>query len=271
MKTPKKTVRRTFRDALVALAAAAVVLAGTGTDGQKGFSQDGAPKDPARMEAERERLRREFDAAQARIVDAYIAEQPPGAARADVNLLIGTLYEMGKLGAGDPDRVRAAKYYEAAAAMGSGNALCALGSLYASGAESPDGRIAADAEKSRDYFRRAADAGSVRALVELGMIYADGKNVDPDSKRALEYFMQAAKHGDPDALDRLEPVMRKAREWEAAKPGREGKAGFPTSKEAIIDKELIDRYIDVNFNLQKQMSSIFVELGRRLMAASKKR
>lgn len=228
-------------------------------------AQEGG-RDEARLAAERERLRREMDVAQERVVRAYVAEQSPGAS-AEVNLIIGTLYEMGRLG--DYDPVRAASYYEAAAQMGSENALCALGSLYAAGAESPSGKIPRDPVKSREFFVRAAEAGSVRALVELGAIYADGKNVDPDSKIALDYFTRAAKHGDPDALDRLEPVMRKAREWEEAKPGR--KAGFPTSKEEIIDKALLDRYIDINFNLQKRMSAIYVDLSRRFLVESKKK
>lgn len=224
--------------------------------------------DDERLRAESERIRREMDASQERVIRAYVAEQPEGRARADINLIIGTLYEVGQFGEADP--VRAVGYYEDAAAMGSGNAMCALGILYDTGARTPSGVIERDVRRSREYLERAVEAGSVRALVELGVIYADGKNVDPDSKVALEYFVRAAEHGDPDALDRLEPVMRKAREWEDARPERKGKSGFPTSKEEVIVKERIDRYIDETFNLQKQMSATLVELNKRFRAAARR-
>lgn len=258
MNSGRQAIRNLFCALLVILLGLAAPLASRGGE-----------RDEARIAAERERILRELDATQERIIKGYVAEQEPGPSRADVNLIVGTLYEMGKFGDGEPDPVRAASYYEAAAAMGSENALCALGHLYAAGAESPSGTIRRDPEKAMQFFERAAEVGSVRALVELGIIYADGKNVDPDPKLALDYFTRAAKHGDPDALDRLEPVMRKAREWEDARPGR--KAGFPTSKDEIIDKALLDANIDMNYNLQMRLSEVFVELNKRIMMESRRK
>ncbi len=224
--------------------------------------------DEDRRNAELERIKQDIAAAQERIVREYAAEQPPGRQRADVLLIIGTLYEIGQLG--DPDCVRAAEYYRGAAAEGSNDAVCALAHLYDIGGASATGEIRRDPQQARAMYEQAAAAGSVRAMVELGVMHADGRNIDPDAKKALEYFLEAAKWGDATALDRLEPVMRKAKEWEEARPERKGKAGFPTSQEEIIDKELVERFIDVAFNQQKLASSVYVEISRRLMAAMKR-
>jgi TPR repeat protein len=224
--------------------------------------------DEAERKAELARIQKELAATQERLVREYIAEQPPGARRADVNLIIGTLYEIGQFG--EPDSVRAAEYYRAAAEEGSPDAVCALAHMYDVGGTSATGEVPRDPARARALYERAAGAGSVRAMVELGTMYADGRNIDPDPKKALEYFLEAAKWGDATALDRLKPVMLKAREWEDAKPDRKGKAGFPTSQEGLIDKEKVEQFIDVSFNQQKLASAVYVEISRRMMAAMKR-
>lgn len=225
--------------------------------------------DEATRNAERERIRNEIAVAQQQIVDAYVAEQLPGPGRAEVLFVVGVLYEIGRLG--DPDPVRATAYYEDAADMGHADALCALAHALDVGAKNGTEEIRRDPVRSRELFEEAAERGSVRAMTELGIMYADGRNIDPDSKKALEYFTEAAKWGDATALERLEPVMRKAREWEDAKPERKGKAGFPTNRDDIIDVAKVERAIDVEFNRQKLASAIYVELGKRLMTVMKKK
>ena len=232
-----------------------------------------APGAAAMDEAERqaklaqlERIQKEMMAVYDRETRSYVDEH--GSGKRDVALVVGTLYEMGRIG--EPDPVRAAKYYAEAAELGSSDAACALGMIYYNGAESDSGAIPRDPAAAMKHFESAAEDGSVRAMVELGLIYADGKNVDPDSKKALEYFREAAAYADATALDRLKPVMAKAKQWEEAKPGRKGKAGFPTHQDEIIDKVKVQRFIDHNFMLQQLASSTYVELSKRFAAATKK-
>ncbi|MCC8165818.1 MAG: sel1 repeat family protein [Planctomycetes bacterium] len=218
--------------------------------------------DPA---AQRELIRRQMEAVTDRVVRQYLVDLPEGLARPDVLVIIGALYEMGRLGEANP--VRAEELYLEAAKLDSVEAACSLGNLYQHGAESLYGVIPKDPERSREWYRYAAERGSVKAMVELGAIYTDGQDIDPDAKLGLKYYLDAAKYANPTALDRLEPVMRKAREWEEARPGRD--AGFPTSKEEIIDEAFVQEFIDVNFYLEQVASKVFVELSRRIAAELK--
>lgn len=224
--------------------------------------------DEAEIERQRLRLQKEFDAMAERIADKYIDEQDTNL-RPDVTAIVGGLFEAGLIGGG-PDPVLAVRYYETAAREGSIEAECALATVYNVGAETDSGTVKRDTARAIEHFETAVAGGSVRAMLELGFIYAEGKNVDPDSKRALSYFVEAAKRGDETALQRLEPVMRKAREWEEAKPDRKGKAGFPTGKETMIQKPLMDEAVDRAMNMEKLASSVYVELSRRIGAEMKK-
>lgn len=216
-----------------------------------------------RLEQERLRVRNELSAVYRRVADAYIAEQPAGDERARVTLVIGALYETGQMGA-DPDPVLAARYYEHASRAGLFEATAALAGIYNTGAESASGTIPRDPARARQLYETAAAAGSVPAMLALGFIYADGMNIEPDPDRALGYFVQAAERGDATALDRLAPVMERARQWEEAKPGRKGKAGFPTSREELLKPKLIQDFIDRTFDLDRFASRTFVEINKRI-------
>ncbi len=213
-----------------------------------------------------ERIRREMDANIDKVMRAYLMEQPEGRMRADVGAILGAFQELGRFSS--PDARRALEYYRAAARLGSAEADCALGNFYQNGVDDERGKIERKPALARECYERAAAGGSVRAMLELGAIYAEGKDVGPDSKKALGYFMSAAKRANEAALARLEPVMAKAREWEAAHPGKP--AGFPTSRENIIDPKLVQEFIDVNFEMEKLASHVYVELSKRLAAAMKK-
>ncbi len=216
-------------------------------------------------EAQREIVRRRMEAVTDRVVRQYLFDLPEGMERPDVLVIIGALYEMGRLGEANP--VRAEELYIEAAKLNSVEAACSLGNLYQHGADSVFGVIPRDPARSREWYRHVAERGSVKAMVELGAIYTDGQDVDPDPKLGLKYYLDAAKYANATALDRLEPVMRKAREWEEARPGRD--AGFPTRKEEIIDDALVQEFIDVNFYLEQVASQVYVELSRRIAAELK--
>lgn len=211
-----------------------------------------------------ERLRQHMEGLVHANARALIDEQASDREKADVALVIGAFLLMGRMGEADP--IGAMDFFQRASELGSAEADTALANLYNAGAESPSGSIPRDPKLSLSYYEMAAAGGSVAALLQLGDIYAEGRNVDPDSKKALGYYMEAAKRGDKEALSRLEPVMRNAREWEAAKPGR--KANFPTSAEAIVDKRLAKEAEDRNAAIDRLASRIYVELNKRVAASS---
>lgn len=212
-----------------------------------------------------DRIRRELDNINRRVVQEYINEQATDAERSLVALVVGGMYESGKMGDSDP--VRAADFYRQAAALGSPEAQFALGMIYNHGIKTVSGEIKRDPVKARGYFETAAAGGVPMAMLELGKIYEDGMNVDPDPKKALSYFMDAAARGEHEAVKRLEPIMLRAKEWEAEKPGR--KANFPTTQDDLISRKLVEERIDIEFNMEKQASRIFVEVSKRIAAAAK--
>lgn len=228
-----------------------------------------AGEEPAPNSAPKlEEVRRQLELLTDRVVRDYLAEHSPGRGKADILMIVGTLYELGSLTEGEPDLNRAVRFYTEAAEMGSPQAKCSLGIMYSVGRESERGSVPRDPERGRGLLEEAAAKGVTRAMLELGAIYQEGRNVDPDSRKALTYFVDAARRGEADALDKLKPVMLQAKEWEEAKPGR--KANFPTSVEEMVDKNLTELNIDINFNLERLYSKVFTELGRRLAAETKR-
>lgn len=266
----KPNPERTGRNMVAVASIFCLCFFASGIAGQAGQPAKQPVKQPAgeSFKPDLERMRRELSNAYRRVANAYIAEQPDGRTRAQVTLIVGGLYQTGQMGETDP--ILAAQYYQKAADGGLAEAKYALATIYNAGAESPNGNIARDPAKALALFQEAAASGSVPAMVALGTIYADGMNVDPDSKKALEYFVEAGKRADSVALDRLEPIMRKAREWEEAKPERKGKANFPTSKEELIDPRLVQEFIDNTFDLERFASHTYVEISRRIKEATVK-
>ncbi len=263
---------RRFAAAPLCLCALALFVAAAGAGdiapGQTPGMQPGQ-SDPAVLERERARIRAEMSALNRRVADAYIAEQTDRGLRDRVTLIVGALYETGNMG--EPDPVLAAQYYAQAALTETGDGLpeatAALANMYNAGAKSASGSIPRDPARARQLYETAAAAGSVPAMLALGIMYADGMNVDPDPEKALGYFLQAAERGDATAFDRLLPVMNRAREWEEARPGRKGRAGFPTTPEELRKPELVQAFIDRTFDLDRFASHVFVELNRRIKAA----
>lgn len=222
----------------------------------------------AQVDAERSvkiaEIRARFDAAMDACSMDMVREADPGE-RADVALAIGAIFELGLMS--DPDPVKAASFFSIASELDSAEADCALGNLYSIGVESKSGRIGRDMPMAVEYWGRAAVDGSIKAMLELGKLYTDGSpEVPRDTKKALNHFMNAASRGNKEALDRLEPIMEQAREWERQRPGR--KANFPTSREALVKADL-ERADRIRSNkLDKIASHVYVELNRRVAEAT---
>ncbi|MCC8189883.1 MAG: sel1 repeat family protein [Planctomycetes bacterium] len=216
-------------------------------------------------EAEIMRLRDRMENITREAANGVIAEQSGRQAKADAALMVATMFESGRF---EGRRLALAlEFYELAADFGSAEANCALGMFYYNGIDSPEGQLARDPKKAMDFLHKAAAGGSVPAMVHLGVIYADGMGVDPDAAKALPFFVDAAARGDEAALRRLEPVMRQAREWEEARPGR--KANFPTSRDDLIKPELVKEYDQRLENLDRIASRHYVEINKRVAAAVK--
>lgn len=220
---------------------------------------------PSRPQAaehpEMERIRRQMAQIFEQEAQRFIAEQPNRGDKADAALVVGALIEGGRMGAADP--LSAVEYYRMATEFGSAEAECILGNIHYNGTYN----IRRDIEKAMEHYKKAAEGGSVTAMLQLGTIYADGMGMEPDSKAAMPYLRDAAMRGDAEALRRLEPVMRQAREWEEAKPGR--KANFPTSREAMVNPELVNQLQKRNARLERLSSRAYVELSKRVAAAMK--
>lgn len=224
-----------------------------------------SPGRSAEAAAKIEAIRRRIAELTERHARDLIAEQRTRGEKADAALVVGVMYEMGI--EGDADLTLAAGYYRQAAELGAAEAECALGNLYSTGAEGATGRIERDPVKARGHYERAAAAGSAPAMFRLGELYSAGGEGKGDSAKALAYFVDAAKRGDESALERLAPVMKQARDWEAARPGR--KANFPTSNEALVDPALLKAAKARNDQLNRFASHIYVELNRRIGASAK--
>lgn len=231
---------------------------------EEGGADDGVDS-RAEAAAKIEAIRRRIAELTARHAKDLIAEQETRGEKADAALIMGVMYEMGM--EGDADLSLAAMYYRQAAELGAPEADCALGNLYSVGAEGAAGRIEPDPDKARRHYERAAAAGSAPAMLRLGEMYSAGTGVQADAAKALAYFVDAAKRGEEGAFERLEPVMKQARDWEAARPGR--KANFPTSRAALTDPALAKEAKSRTEKLNRFASRLYVELNRRIGASAK--
>lgn len=243
-----------FRTAF-ALAAALIALAAVQ-----------APAAEADAQAKIAELRAKMEAiAEGHAMD-IIGDQPDDQSMADAALVIGAFIELGMIG--EPDPVRAAPYFKIAADRGSAEAECALGNLFATGAVGARGRMDKNPVKAVEHYERAAAAGSTKAMVELGNLYTSGADgIAPDSKKALAHYLDAARRGDEAALAKLDPIMAKAKEWEAEKPGR--KANFPTSAEEIIVPDLVDQVKTRNRHLDRLASKMYQDLNKRIAESTR--
>jgi TPR repeat protein len=109
------------------------------------------------------------------------------------------VYELGKACFEKEEYEEAYRYYLEAANMGSAEAQCSLGYLYANGLGTER-----NYEKAFEYYSKAAEQGSAEALYYIGCLYEGGLGVEKNIDKALEYYERASKNGYPDAKRRYQ-------------------------------------------------------------------
>ena len=94
--------------------------------------------------------------------------------------------------------VRAAAYFETAAAKGDPVGQYAVAEMYRTG----DG-VAVDIRRATFWLTRAAQQELPVAQYRLAMMYFEGIGVDRDNEKAIVYLRRAATNGHVDAYGRL--------------------------------------------------------------------
>lgn len=206
----------------------------------------------ARLEEVMQKLEKAVDAG----ADALIAAQTDDKKAGDIALIMGIFHHIGHFHG--VDIPKAGKFMELAHEKGVVEAGVALGELNLGfavpGAKSED----RDLDKALAYLNAAAAADSVDALRVLGLLYAEGADGLPaDPEKAEEYFLAAARHGDPESLIRLTPLFEQAAAWECEHPGET--AQFPSSPDKIIVPELAAAAAERNRELGRMADMIATE------------
>ena len=111
-------------------------------------------------------------------------------------LKLGGMYYQGM---GVPkDYTKAVEWFQKAATQGDAKGQLAFGLIYRVGAG-----LSKDATKAAEWFQKSATQGNVEAQVILGMAYLDGEGVPKDATKAAEWFQKAAMQGDAGAQFKL--------------------------------------------------------------------
>ncbi len=143
---------------------------------------------------------------------AYAAWAPL-AERGDVAAMrnLGHLYRWGQ--GVERDIQQALHWYRRAAETGFARAQANLAAIYLQGDEG----VAIDYAEARKWFEAAAKQGHAVAQYNLGLMYELGFGVEKNEAIALGWYNNAAKAGQPDALERLSLLVMR-RDGGAAKP-----------------------------------------------------
>jgi TPR repeat protein len=172
-------------------------------------------------------------------------EKSHSGGNARATYVLGTYYAEGS-----KDDSRALALFEKAANMGVGDAMCELGTMYASGrgmrknygeacrwwekaaaAECAKGarhlgefylRVSRHLEKAKHWYEKAAELGDAEAMYALGLMHG-GEESLRDSKVSFKWFEKAAHKGHPAAMTYVgrlylhgagtRPDMAEARRW----------------------------------------------------------
>jgi TPR repeat protein len=135
-------------------------------------------------------------------LDAWL----PLAERGDVAAMrnVGHLYRWGQ--GVEKDVPQAMQWYRKAAETGFARAQANLAAIYLQGDEG----VPIDYPEARKWFEAAAKQGHAVAQYNLGLMYELGLGVEKNDAVALGWYNNAAKAGQPDALERLSLlVMRR--------------------------------------------------------------
>lgn len=202
-------------------------------------------------------------------IKGIIENQPDERAAGDAALIVGVLQHLGLLHGHGQDK--ALEYMTYALERKVPEARVALGEYYLDilppHADNPEHKAPErDVEKGLEYLNAAAADDSVDAYRLLGMLYADGvEGVAPDAEKSREFLLKAAKHGDQEALDMLEPVFEEARAWEQANPGK--KSPLPTGADGLVDEELAKKAAERRKELGALAEKINNEIDNHIHAA----
>lgn len=127
-------------------------------------------------------------------------------------ILLAKLYQNGDLGNKDP--VVAEEWMLKAAQQNNKYALAVLGQKYLSYylliRSNPDRNEIEEKEalaQAIHFLERSARKGSTRALWHLGKIYEEGYSKETDLRKAIEYYVKAAKQGSPSSLESLNALV----------------------------------------------------------------
>lgn len=135
-------------------------------------------------------------------LDAWL----PLAERGDVAAMrnVGHLYRWGQ--GVEKDVPQAMQWYRKAAETGFARAQANLAAIYLQGDEG----VPIDYPEARKWFEAAARQGHAVAQYNLGLMYELGLGIEKNDAVALGWYNNAAKAGQPDALERLSLlVMRR--------------------------------------------------------------
>jgi hypothetical protein len=124
-------------------------------------------------------------------------------------LLPRQYYELAHEMGAENELEQAFKYMQKAAENGHVPAYYYLGALYQMGQG-----IQQDSEKAMMWLQKARHSGDYKANIRLGYIYLDGTGTTKiDISKAIEYFYEAAIHGNTDAQYNLALIYSKEEEY----------------------------------------------------------
>lgn len=103
------------------------------------------------------------------------------------------------------DYLKAIKMFERAVEFDSNYALYSLGFCYehGQGVEKNSDSL----KMAFDYYNKAAENGHAESVFKVGKFYKEGLCVKVDKKKAMEYFLKAAKLGNEKAEEELKKVL----------------------------------------------------------------
>lgn len=138
----------------------------------------------------------------------------PLAERGDVAAMrnLGHLYRWGQ--GVERDIQQAMHWYRRAAETGFARAQANLAAIYLQGDEG----VSIDYAEAHKWFEAAARQGHAVAQYNLGLMYELGLGVEKNEAIALGWYNNAAKTGQPDALERLSLLVMRRDGDGAAKP-----------------------------------------------------
>lgn len=117
---------------------------------------------------------------------------------------IGHLYRWGQ--GVDKNIETAMQWYRRAAELGFSRAQANLAAIYLQGEEG----VTVNYDEAHKWFAAAAIQGHAVAQYNLGLMFELGLGVEKNEGKALGWYNLAAKSGQPEALERLSQLVKKA-------------------------------------------------------------